>query len=110
MAGRRAQAEADFRETRKQLRTASAAQFALPLALVEAELGSKKNWEDSDDLAMMFHGSYTSEFYRALRDALHLEVAAENRDEIEESWRRLELLRSRSVSAEPTVIGFGARG
>src|SRR5690242_11091799 len=30
--------------------------------LVEAQLGSKKNWEDSDDLAMMFRGSYTSEF------------------------------------------------
>jgi anaerobic magnesium-protoporphyrin IX monomethyl ester cyclase len=78
--------------------------------LVEAQLGSKKNWEDSDDLAMMFRGSYTSEFYRALRDALHLEVAARNHDEIEESWRRLESLRSRSVSAEPTVIEFGARG
>ena len=38
MAGRRAEAEADFREARKQLRTATAAQFALPLALVEAEL------------------------------------------------------------------------
>ena len=42
--------------------------------LVEAQLGAKKNWEDSDDLAMMFRGAYTSEFYRALRDALHLEV------------------------------------
>jgi ATP/maltotriose-dependent transcriptional regulator MalT len=38
MAGRRAEAEADFREARKQLWTATAAQFALPLALVEAEL------------------------------------------------------------------------
>ena len=27
--------------------------------LVEAQLGAKKNWEDSDDLAMMFHGAYT---------------------------------------------------
>jgi anaerobic magnesium-protoporphyrin IX monomethyl ester cyclase len=41
---------------------------------VREELGSKKNWEDSDDLAMIFKGSYTREFYRALRDALHAEV------------------------------------
>ena len=78
--------------------------------LVEAELGPKKNWEDSDDLAMMFRGAYTSEFYRALRDALHLEVAAGDRGQIEESWRRLEALRSRSASVEPTMIGFGTRG
>jgi radical SAM superfamily enzyme YgiQ (UPF0313 family) len=38
------------------------------------ELGAKTNWEDSEDLAMMFKGAYASEFYRALHDALHLEV------------------------------------
>lgn len=41
---------------------------------VRDELGSKRNWVDSDDLAVMFHGTYTREFYRALRDALHAEV------------------------------------
>lgn len=41
---------------------------------VRAELGEKKNWVDSDDLSMMFKGSYTNEFYRVLRDALHAEV------------------------------------
>ena len=38
------------------------------------ELGAKTNWEDSEDLSMMFKGAYTSEFYRALHDALHAEV------------------------------------
>ncbi|MFN8007662.1 MAG: radical SAM protein [Terriglobia bacterium] len=38
------------------------------------QLGSKTNWEDSEDLAMLFQGTYTSEFYHALRDALHFEV------------------------------------
>ena len=33
--------------------------------LVGAQLGVKKNWDDSDDLAMMFQGVYHSEFYRA---------------------------------------------
>src|SRR5574340_192405 len=41
---------------------------------VSEELGGKSNWVDSDDLAMMFKGAYTSDFYRALRDALHAEV------------------------------------
>ncbi len=41
---------------------------------VRGELGEKKNWVDSDDLAVMFPGTYTTEFYRALRDALHAEV------------------------------------
>ena len=41
---------------------------------VREELGSKSNWVDSDDLAMMFKGAYTTEFYRAVRDALHAEV------------------------------------
>src|SRR5207302_7925270 len=35
--------------------------------LVEAQLGPKKNWEDSDDLAMMLQGAYQSQFYRAIR-------------------------------------------
>ena len=42
--------------------------------MVMDELGPKTNWEDSEDLAMMFKGAYTSEFYQALHDALHLEV------------------------------------
>jgi radical SAM superfamily enzyme YgiQ (UPF0313 family) len=41
---------------------------------VRAELGEKKNWVDSDDLAVMFKGTYTNQFYRAVRDALHAEV------------------------------------
>jgi anaerobic magnesium-protoporphyrin IX monomethyl ester cyclase len=41
---------------------------------VSAQLGRKSNWSDSADLAMMFRGEYSSEFYRALADALHAEV------------------------------------
>jgi anaerobic magnesium-protoporphyrin IX monomethyl ester cyclase len=43
--------------------------------LVKAQLGSKTHWQDSDDLAMMFQGTYTSGFYRAVRDLLHDEVS-----------------------------------
>ncbi|MGH9326455.1 MAG: B12-binding domain-containing radical SAM protein [Terriglobia bacterium] len=41
---------------------------------VREELGSKRNWMDSDDLAVIFKGRYPTEFYLALRDALHEEV------------------------------------
>ena len=50
---------------------------------VQQELGSKRNWVDSDDLAMIFKGAYTGEFYRALRDALHAEVNSWNGTENE---------------------------
>jgi anaerobic magnesium-protoporphyrin IX monomethyl ester cyclase len=43
---------------------------------IQQELGEKRNWFDSDDLSVMFRGAYTSEFYRALRNALHAEVSA----------------------------------
>ncbi len=42
--------------------------------LVKAQLGPKTRWRDSNDLAMMFRGTYTSEFYRSVRDLLHAEV------------------------------------
>ena len=45
---------------------------------VKAQLGEKTNWCDSADLAMMFQGAYTNEFYRALHDALHAEVDSWN--------------------------------
>jgi anaerobic magnesium-protoporphyrin IX monomethyl ester cyclase len=46
--------------------------------LVKAQLGLKTHWQDSDDLAMMFQGTYTSEFYRAVRDLLHEEVSLQS--------------------------------
>jgi radical SAM superfamily enzyme YgiQ (UPF0313 family) len=41
---------------------------------VSRQLGAKTNWDDSEDLSMMFKGAYQSEFYRALHDAMHAEV------------------------------------
>ncbi len=43
--------------------------------LVKAQLGDKTHWQDSADLAMMFQGTYTSEFYRAVRDLIHEQVS-----------------------------------
>jgi anaerobic magnesium-protoporphyrin IX monomethyl ester cyclase len=64
--------------------------------LVKAQLGPKTHWQDSDDLAMMFQGTYTSEFYRAVRDLLHAQVSLETRpapDHAEYSRLRLTLER-----------------
>ena len=40
---------------------------------VRAELGEKQNWVDSGDLAMMYRGTYSPEFYRALHALVHAE-------------------------------------
>ncbi len=66
---------------------------------VKEQLGARANWSDSDDLAMMFRGTYTSAFYRRVRDVLHEEVAAfaagtnaaaETRLACDEKWRELD--------------------
>jgi anaerobic magnesium-protoporphyrin IX monomethyl ester cyclase len=54
--------------------------FAYPLPgtaffeKVRTQLGRKRNWSDSDDLCIMFKATYTTDFYRAVRSALHAEV------------------------------------
>ena len=40
---------------------------------VKAELGAKQNWDDSNDLAMMYRGPFSTEFYRALHRVVHQE-------------------------------------
>jgi anaerobic magnesium-protoporphyrin IX monomethyl ester cyclase len=47
--------------------------------LVKAQLHDKTHWEESDDLDMMFQGTYSSEFYRAVRNLLHDQVTLEQR-------------------------------
>jgi radical SAM superfamily enzyme YgiQ (UPF0313 family) len=42
---------------------------------VQAQLGMKRNWNDSDDLCTIHIASYNDSFYHALRDALHAEVS-----------------------------------
>ena len=43
--------------------------------LVKEQLVGKTHWQDSDDLSMMFQGTYTSEFYRAVRNLIHDQVS-----------------------------------
>jgi radical SAM superfamily enzyme YgiQ (UPF0313 family) len=63
--------------------------------IVQKQIGAKSNWSDSGDLAMMFHGAFPTEFYRALADALHLEVAQSAAPSAAraDAWDKVEQLR-----------------
>lgn len=56
-------------------------------ARVRAQLGRKRNWKDTGDLAMLFQGTYDTAFYRKVRDVLHDEV--ENCREDDGVWSAL---------------------
>jgi anaerobic magnesium-protoporphyrin IX monomethyl ester cyclase len=67
--------------------------------LVKEQLGPKTNWKDSDDLAMMFRGTYQTPFYRAIRELLHDEVDA-GPDPTEDVQRRFDSRWSRLEEIE----------
>jgi anaerobic magnesium-protoporphyrin IX monomethyl ester cyclase len=54
---------------------------------VRNQLGAQHNWRDTDDLAMLFRGTYTTAFYRRLRDVLHQEARTGSDDA---AWAELE--------------------
>jgi anaerobic magnesium-protoporphyrin IX monomethyl ester cyclase len=66
--------------------------------IVSQQMGPKSNWTDSSDLSMMFRGAFSTEFYRALADAIHIEVRGG--PDLEEAWRRVEALRGSSCMSE----------
>lgn len=91
-------------------------------SMVSEQLEEKTNWEDSEDLAMMFRGAYTNEFYHALHDALHHEVdlvqaamqADQGRDaflkhwpELADLWLRVGQLETQCRNVSPTLLAQG---
>jgi anaerobic magnesium-protoporphyrin IX monomethyl ester cyclase len=90
--------------------------------LVKEQLGNKTHWQDSNDLEMMFQGTYTSDFYRNIRNLLHEQVSLcngvsrSNADEsraLERRWQEL-LVRERhyrtgaNPAAGPAAAGSAA--
>jgi anaerobic magnesium-protoporphyrin IX monomethyl ester cyclase len=81
--------------------------------LVKAQLRDKTHWRESNDLDMMFHGTYTSDFYRAVRNLMHDQVAlaaaaaAEGRSAIDRRWRDLLACEGqyRSASHQSAAVG-----
>ena len=85
---------------------------------VQEQLGEKTHWNDSDELAMLFEGTYTGPFYRHVRDLLHDEVAAfaagtnaaaETRLACDEKWRELDQTESLHRSEPSEVEASGPR-
>jgi anaerobic magnesium-protoporphyrin IX monomethyl ester cyclase len=63
---------------------------------VKSQLSARTNWRDSDDLAMLFEGTYSTSFYRQVRNLLHAEAlvlkslpAALSETGIEAGWADL---------------------
>jgi hypothetical protein len=59
---------------------------------VQGQLGAKRNWDDSSDLAMMYAGPYPTGFYRALHGLVHAEF------------------RGRKAQGAPGLSGWARRG
>jgi radical SAM superfamily enzyme YgiQ (UPF0313 family) len=77
---------------------------------VRAGASGKTNWNDSGDLDIMFRGTYTAPFYRALADALHLEVR-QGAGSATAAWRRvreLEPVSRNRWAALPVLTQVGA--
>ncbi|MGC1522882.1 MAG: hypothetical protein WA803_15185, partial [Steroidobacteraceae bacterium] len=82
--------------------------------LVKAQLGGKTHWRESDDLDMMFHGTYTSDFYRSVRNLMHDQVTLQGggtppaseeharvRDALDRRWQDL-LSRELDFRSQPS--------
>lgn len=79
---------------------------------VKTQLGQKRNWTDSDDLCITFKASYKTDFYRAVRDALHAEVDTwrepdadhETHNRIDTLWSNVHIIEP--MSREPDAFSF----
>jgi anaerobic magnesium-protoporphyrin IX monomethyl ester cyclase len=86
--------------------------------LVKAQLRAKTHWQESNDLDMMFQGTYTSDFYRVVRNLLHDQISLQTADApllpeheraadaIEQRWQELlrNELKYRSSSQKSAAI------
>jgi radical SAM superfamily enzyme YgiQ (UPF0313 family) len=70
---------------------------------ISSQLGPKENWDESGDLDMMFQGAFTTEFYRALADALHAEVR-HGKAAADEAWASVLALKETSARKVPLWI------
>lgn len=60
---------------------------------VRRQLGEKQNWIDSQDLALLFHGTFEPEFYRALHAVTHKKLRI---------WQGQQTLKS--LAAHPLAV------
>jgi anaerobic magnesium-protoporphyrin IX monomethyl ester cyclase len=73
-------------------------------AAVQHELGDKQNWQDSDDLAMLYRGPFSTSFYRMLHRVLHREFRARKAwDDLRPALRQPARLRPRHLRRVATI-------
>jgi anaerobic magnesium-protoporphyrin IX monomethyl ester cyclase len=87
--------------------------------MVKNELGTKDHWDDSDDLAMMFQGSYRTEFYRRLYKVVHRELdvrlklqsapkntteALAELDSVNAEWKEIQKVEANYQAEHPTSV------
>ncbi|HUY99116.1 MAG TPA: radical SAM protein [Thermomicrobiaceae bacterium] len=75
---------------------------------VKDELGVKQNWLDSNDLAMLYHGPYSTAFYRQLHTVLHTEFRSRKSwSELKELTRSPRRLRRRHLRQAAALVKHG---
>jgi len=75
---------------------------------VRSQLGHQTNWRDSNDLAMMFHGTYDTDFYRRVRTLLHAEVEpGAAPDCLDDRWAALAAERPEVSTPSPVAFTEG---
>jgi radical SAM superfamily enzyme YgiQ (UPF0313 family) len=75
---------------------------------VQQQLGTKRNWNDSDDLCTIHTATYHDDFYRALRQALHAEVAKIDAHTIDTLWATVHALEPVSRNANILTLSHSA--
>lgn len=70
-------------------------------AAVREQLGARQNWYDSEDLAMLYRGPFTTEFYRQLHRVVHTEFRRGK------SWRTVRSGRPEPLAAPVDWPGRG---
>jgi anaerobic magnesium-protoporphyrin IX monomethyl ester cyclase len=71
---------------------------------VRAQLGDQRNWAHTDDLAMLFRGTYSTAFYRTVRDALHDDARGLGTDDAR--WVALAREERLQRSEQPTNVAI----
>jgi anaerobic magnesium-protoporphyrin IX monomethyl ester cyclase len=75
---------------------------------VKHELGVKQNWLDSNDLAMLYHGTYSTEFYRQLHTVLHKEFRLRKYQiEMKQAMRQPRRIRRRQLRHAAGIVTNG---
>ncbi len=84
--------------------------------MVKLELGEKDHWDQSNDLAMMFQGTYQTDFYRRLHKLLHRDLtfrqnlreapdgSHQEREDLDRAWRELSQTEAHHRSLNPTPL------